>query len=106
VKWEFDLNDTGYEMRYCPYIEKCRYSAPDLYLLACEKRTTKKTKNDHEVYNPTQFHLLTLDVATGSIVQDIRVTREPVDQCRFEDIDDNGVLVSESERTLHCFEKP
>ena len=104
IKWKFDLKDTGFEMRYCPYEERCRYSAPYLYLLTCEKRTTRM-ENKIAVYNPTQFHLLTLDLATGRIVQDIQITKTPVDVCRFEDIDENGVLVSDSERTVHYFEK-
>jgi len=104
VKWQFDLKNTGYEICYCPYVDKCRYSAPYLYLVACEKRTTTMQRKI-EVYNPTQFHLLTLDLATGCIAQDIQVTRNPVDVCRFEDIDENGVLVSESDRILHYFEK-
>ncbi len=104
VKWKFDIEDTSYEVRYCPYIEKCRYSPPCLYLIACEKGTTKMKKGI-EVYNPTQFHLLTLDLATGSVAQDIPITRSPVDVCRFEDIDENGVLISEGERTLRYFEK-
>ncbi|OHB85305.1 MAG: hypothetical protein A2V98_17945 [Planctomycetes bacterium RBG_16_64_12] len=100
VRWEFDLKDTGYETYY--YGEKCRYSAPYLYLLACEKRTTKKWKKI-EVYNPTQFHLLTLDLSNGRIVQDIQVTRNPVDVCRFEDIDEQGVLLSGGDNLLHYF---
>jgi len=77
---------------------------PYVYLIVCDKRTTKMWKKI-EVYNPTQFHLLTLDLSSGCVVQDIQITREPVDVCRFEDIDKNGILVSDSERTLCYFEK-
>jgi hypothetical protein len=104
VKWEFDLKDTGFEMRYCPYNEKSRYSPPYLYLLACEKRTSR-TENKIAVFNPTQFHLLTLNLTTGCIIQDIQITRKPVDECRIEAIDESGILISESGRTLHYFEK-
>ena len=58
-----------------------------------------------EIYNPSQFHLLTLDLTTGRIAQDIQVTQKPVDVCRFEDIDEQGVLVSEPERVLHYFRR-
>lgn len=104
VKWFFDVNDTGYETCYCPYEEKCRYSFPYLYLLACEKRTTRR-ENSIEVYNPSEFHLLTLDLVTGQIVQDIPVLGKPVESCRFEDIDAGGVLASDADRTLLYFAK-
>jgi hypothetical protein len=57
------------------------------------------------VYNPSQFHLLTLDLVTGQIVQDIPVLDKPVESCRFEDIDASGVLVSDADRTLLYFAK-
>lgn len=104
VKWEFDLKDIGYEMEYRPYVDQCRYSPPYLYLVACEKRTTKMWKKD-EVYNATQFHLLTLDLSNGRVVQDIQVTRNPVDACRFEDTDEQGLLLSEGDNLLHYFRR-
>ena len=104
VRWTFDLADTGYEDCYCPYEEKCRYSFPYLYLLVCEKRTTRKDKNV-EIYNPSPFHVLILDVIRGRIIQDIRIFDEPKAQCRFEDIDDAGVLISDSERQLLFFDR-
>jgi hypothetical protein len=104
MKWKFDLKDTGFEMRYCPYEERCRYSAPYLYLLTCEKRTTRR-ENKRAVYNPTRYHLLTLDLTSGGIIQDIQITQSPVDECRFEDMDESGILVGDSESTLHYFEK-
>lgn len=102
VKWEFDLESTGYEIQYRPYVDNCRCSKPYLYLIVSEKRTTRKEKG-LEIYNPSHFHLLTLDLSIGQIVQDIRVTHNPVDGCRFEDCDEQGLLVSESEHTLHYF---
>ena len=58
-----------------------------------------------EVYNPSQFHVLTLDVNTGQIIQDIRIFNEPKVQCRFEDIDEGGVLISDSDRNMLFFEQ-
>ena len=104
VCWTFDLADTGYEICYCPYEEKCRYSFPFLYLLVCEKRTIRK-ENNLEIYNPSQFHGLTLDVNTGQIIQDIRIFNEPKVQCRFEDIDEDGLLISYSERKMLLLER-
>lgn len=104
VLWEFDIKDTGYEMRYCPYEEKCRCALPYLYLLACEQRGTKMSGNV-EVYDSSQFHLLTLDLGSRSLVQDIQIATHPVDSCRFEDIDQQGVLVSEGQCRLHYFSK-
>ncbi|QDV56245.1 PQQ-like beta-propeller repeat protein [Rosistilla oblonga] len=104
VRWKFDLANTGYEIRHCLYEEKCRYSFPFLYLLVCEKRTNKKEKSV-EVYNPSQFHVLTLNVNTGQIIQDIRIFNEPKVQCRIEDIDEGGVLISDSDRKMLFFER-
>jgi len=104
VCWTFDLAETGYEICYCPYEEKCRYSFPFMYLLVCEKRATKKEKGV-EVYNPSQFHVLTLDVNTGQIIQDIRIFNEPKVQCRIEDIDEGGLLISDSDRNMLLLER-
>ena len=104
VRWKFDLAKTGYEIRYCLYEEKCRYSFPFVYLMVCEKRTTKQ-ENNLALYNPSQFHVLTLDVNTGQIIQDIRIFNETKVQCRFEDIDEDGVLISDSDRNMLFFER-
>lgn len=104
VCWTFDLADSGYEICYCPYEDKCRYSFPFLYLLVCEKRTTRK-ENNLEIYNPSQFHVLTLNVNTGQTIQNIRIFNEPKVQCRFEDIDEGGVLISDSDRNMLFFDR-
>ena len=90
VRWEFDQKNTGF------HIHECRYSAPYVYLLACRKpATTMQTEN--EINDPRQYHLLTLDVSSGSTVQDIQITRKPGYECRTEDNDDRGILVKEIE---------
>ena len=104
IIWEFDLEELGYESCHCQYEEKCRYSFPHLYMLACEKRTTQM-EGRTEVYCPSQFHLLTLDVTSGQIVQDVRVFDGPREQCRFEDMDEAGILVSDADRNLLYYER-
>jgi hypothetical protein len=103
VKWEFDLKNTEYEIQYRPYAESCRYGYAFLYLIVSEKRTTRMDKRI-EVYNPSHFHLLTLDLSNGRIIQDITITEKPVEGCRFEDMDEKGILVSDCERNLHHFQ--
>jgi len=73
-------------------------------LLVCEKRATRKKKN-LEIYNPSPFHVLTLDVNTGKIIQDIRIFNEPKVLCRFEDINKDGLLISDSDRNMLLLER-
>lgn len=72
------------------------------HVLVCEKRTTWREK-DLEVCNPSQFHVLTLGVLTGAITQDIPVFDSPKEKTRFEDIDDSGLLIRDSDRFLPFF---
>lgn len=104
VKWSFDLADSGYELRYQPYTDSCRYCYPFLYLVVCEPQETT-VRNGIEVYRPAHFHLLTLDLTSGRMVQDVRFTHRPADACRIEDTDEAGLLVSENGSVVHYFSR-
>jgi hypothetical protein len=77
-----------------------------VYVLLSEEPSTvpHPTKLHYAVANPTRWHLVAIDVATGEVVQDVRLDEEKRPECRIEDVDVTGVLISVG-RELKYFER-
>jgi hypothetical protein len=107
VQWCFDLANTGYHIagNYYSY----RYAAPFVYLMVSEERqhldVPGKPGQVWATPNPTVYHLLTLDLDRRSIVQDFRVADGKLEECRIEDVDEAGLLVSVDQRQLRYYHR-
>jgi hypothetical protein len=105
VRRYFDLANTGYHLggNYYSY----RYAAPFVYLMVSEERQLRDVpgKPDCVVSNPTVYHLLTLDLDRMSIVQDFRVADGKLEECRIEDMDEAGLLVSVDQRQVRYYRR-
>lgn len=55
--------------------------------------------------NPTLWHLLTVDLATGEVVQDFPLDDQKLEECRIEDVDDEGLLIGKSSHGLACYRR-
>lgn len=111
-------NDNGQELWRCTtkqlyewYIGGNFYSyrlaVPYIYLIVSEEPATKPDpKNEkYHVPNPTIWHLITLDVWSGDIVQEISLGSEMLTECRIEDLDDDHVLIGNSNQELFMYER-
>jgi hypothetical protein len=80
-----------YSYHYCP---------PYVYVVASEDPNfvPHRTKAHYIVPNPTVFHLLTLDLGEGRIKQDQRISEQKFDECRIEDTDERGIIISAGRR--------
>lgn len=109
VLWEWNghakgLHGTGnYSYRYAPH----PHGSPFIYLVASEEPNLKTdpTRPHHAVWNPTRFHLLSFDVFEGRVVGDTLIDEGKVSECRIEDVDDEGVLVSLDRSRLKYYQR-
>ena len=71
-EWSFDLKQTGYEQKY-PSNYQFRLVDRHIYLVAYEplKEEPALVPGVWRPPEPRQFHLLTLDLANGEVVQDL-----------------------------------
>jgi outer membrane protein assembly factor BamB len=101
IIWEFDLASTGYYVSHANFYA-ARLVRPYVYIVASElpSLVPHATKARHVIPNPTVFRLLTLDLASGRIVQDVRISDTKYSECRIENADDRGVAVSAGGREL------
>ncbi len=103
VHWTFDLETAGYRIDgdFFSY----RYVPPYVYLVASQQSNRKShpTRPHAVLPNPTVYHLLVLELETGTIAQDIRIDRRNLSQCRIEDADEEGVLISSAARELQYY---
>ena len=77
-----------------------------LYGVADESRyKPHPTRPQTVVANPTCWHLLCLDTATGQIVQQVSLGDELLDECRIEDVDEHGLLIGKSNNELVYFRR-
>ncbi len=53
--------------------------------------------------NPTRYHLLVIDTLSGQILKKLSVATEKVTECRIEDADELGVLLSHDNKNLKYF---
>lgn len=98
--WRLQADDQGavlgrhFRANYYAY----RLAEPYLYLVLSDEPAFKPhpTKAAYVEPNPTTWHLVTLDVATGSVVQDLALGAEPMEACRIEDVDERALLIGQS----------
>ncbi|HEX5244458.1 MAG TPA: hypothetical protein VFW23_14445 [Tepidisphaeraceae bacterium] len=94
-EWSFDLKkQTGYEQRYPSYYE-FRLVDQSIYFVAYEplKEEPALVPGVWRPPEPRQFHLLTLDLANGEVVQDLSLGNYWL--CKLE-ADQAGVLIRSS----------
>ncbi|MEX1028132.1 MAG: hypothetical protein WD049_09035 [Candidatus Paceibacterota bacterium] len=107
---DFPFAETG---RVCLFgrPEAARYSyrlaVPYLYLVLSDERPFKPhpTKKHYVEPNPTRWHLLTIDVRTGDILQDFPLGSGKLAECRIEDVDEQGLLIGKSSQELLYYAK-
>ena len=103
--WRFDISQTGLHIdgNYYSY----RLATPYIYLVLSDESRYKPhpTHPQTVVANPTRWHLLCLDVATGQIVQQVSLGDELLDECRIEDVDEHGLLIRRSSKELVYFRR-
>jgi hypothetical protein len=100
VIWAFDLATTGYVMNHFNYFAS-RLVGRHVYVIASEGPNSRRLPAPRYVQPiPTRFHLLTVELERGTIVQDVYLSDQPVTECRIEDADDRAVLVSTGGREI------
>lgn len=80
---------------------------PFIYLIVSNEPNTRPhpTKKHWALPNPTLWHFVTLGLATGEPVQDFPLGDARLTNCRIEDVDECGILISTSKRTLMYFRR-
>jgi hypothetical protein len=58
---------------------------------------------NYVVRNPTRYHLVQLNAITGAVMQRFPLNEEKVAECRLEDVDTDGVLISYERKDLSYF---
>jgi hypothetical protein len=84
-----------------------RFAGSYLHLVVSEERTTRPHPREPGVSETqrARFHLLTLERERGTVVQDLRVSDEPLSECRIEDMDERGLALSLDGRELRYYER-
>lgn len=79
-----------------------RLVPPFIYLiLSDESRYKPHPSQKHVVLpNPTRWHLVTLDLATGEVLQDFPLGDQKIEECRIEDVNQYGLLIGKSNNEL------
>lgn len=97
-EWSFDLKQTGYEQKYPSYYQ-FRLVDQYIYFVAYEpfKEQPQPVPDDWKPPEPRQFHLLSLDLRNGKVVQDIPIGSGELSTCKLEDADHAGVLIRSSD---------
>lgn len=104
IAWSFDIADTGYHPQSSHYCPAAAGRPGFVYLTVSDEPTTRpdpKARNPHVVVpSPTRYHLLTLDLDSGTIIQDFPIGDVQSTECRIEGVDDDAVLISLDGREL------
>lgn len=84
-----------------------RLVPPFMYLVVSDEPRYRPhpTKKPYALPNPTRWHLMTVDLATGVVVQDFSLDDRKLAECRIEDVDDHGLLIGKSNRELAYFRR-
>ena len=79
-----------------------RLFPPYIYLVVSDQSRWKPHPSEKHVVlpNPTRWHLVTLDLPTGEVLQDFSLGDELLEECRIEDVDVDGLLIGKSNRGL------
>lgn len=106
LQWKFAIRD------FNKYIEgnffSYRYAGDCVYLIVSDEPPYVPVKPDAPYLvqpNPTTYHLWTLDIGSGAILQKIPVTDAGVTECRIEDLTDDYLLVSVNGKRLLCYQR-
>lgn len=98
LRWQFRATDLGYYGGVIPFT----FVPPFIYVVVSDSPPIVPIRPDQPLLvrsNPGTWHALTLDVVTGSVLQDV-VLGHSEDGARIEDADDRGVLFSLAQRLL------
>ena len=102
VRWFRDLSSTGFHAagRYT-----YRLRPPFLCFVAAEELPWKPhpRRRRFVLPKPTHFRLFALDLSNGEIVQSFRVDEAMLSECRLEDVDEYGLLISGNRRWVRYF---
>ncbi len=101
LKWHFRVSQFGYHNSSSPLT----FMPPFLYLVVSDSPVTVPIHPDKPYIvrpNPGNWHALTVDARTGSVVQDLLLGRCK-DQARIQDVDDSGILFSLDSATSSIF---
>lgn len=103
--WTFDIAATKYHIDGNFY--SYRLVPPYVYLVVSEDVQWKNhPKRPHtSLPNATAYHMLTLDVRSGELIQDMRIREMPSESARIEDVDDTGLLISVDGKRLLYFDR-
>ena len=106
VLWAFDLGQTGYwaNGNYFSY----RLAGQCLYLAVSEERQLVPIKPEEPLIvrpNPTIYHLLALSLGEGKIIQDFQIDANRLRDCRIENVDEQGLLISSEGTCLRYYRR-
>ena len=106
VGWEFDIASTGRHLQSYRYAPPSEAGRPFVYFVVSDEPNTSPhpTRRHYVLPHRTFYRLLTLDVGSGEVVQDIPLG-EADRECRIEDVDATGLLVSADAKRLRYFER-
>lgn len=91
--WRLSKDELGKEVDW--FFKPCQVSPPFVYLMA-----TEENRFAHGVKNPLHWHLLTVDLRNGHVLQKVPIGNEALSLVLIEDVDEKGLLVS-----LHAADK-
>ncbi|MCA9174365.1 MAG: hypothetical protein KDB14_07760 [Planctomycetales bacterium] len=103
--WLFSVDQLGRHIDGNFY--SYRLAPPFIYLVVSdEPRYRPHPSQKHVVTpNPTRWHLVTLALSTGKVVQDFPLGNSKLEECRIEDVDDEGLLIGKSSQELCYFRR-
>ncbi len=81
-----------------------RLAGTYLYLVLSDTPAFKPhpTKAGYHEPNPTTWHLVTIDVGTGDVLQETALGSGPMESCRIEDVDERALLIGQSGSRRHA----
>jgi len=84
-----------------------RLALPYLYLVVSKEQNFKPhpTKQHYVVPNPTFWQLITVDLQSGKVIQEISLGTEKQEECRIEDVDEDGILIGKTNKEILYYER-
>lgn len=103
--WTFSIEQLGRHIDGNFY--SYRLVPPFMYFVVSDEPRYKPhpTKQRYVEPKPTLWHVVSIALATGDVVQDFSLGPEMLEECRIEDVDDRGLLIGTSSRELLYFER-
>ena len=103
--WRFSVEQFGRHIDGNFY--SYRLVPPFIYFVVSDEPRYKPhpTKEHYVLPNPTLWHVISIALETGKIVQDFSLGSDKLEECRIEDVDDRGLLIGKSSRELLYFER-